>query len=145
MFNFEDRPDVYGMGGNCFACAIALEKHCFPGSTIVLAVNSYHWNEEGSILGHCAVFHNGKYYDQEGEKDWWRIESWAMLDSDEMQQKFDCPRTMAELIAYDTERIELSAQELLQLIPKENMRDFDIIANRYTSVAQQQKEQKCRN
>lgn len=144
MFNFEDRPDVYGMGGNCFACAIAIEKHCFPGAKIVLAVNSYHWNEEGSILGHCAVFHDGKYYDQEGEKDWWRIESWAMLDSDEMQEKFKCVRTMGELIAYDTERIEVSAQELLQLVPKENMKDFTNIMDSYTSVAKKQ-EQKCQN
>ena len=142
MFDFEDRPEVYGMGGNCFACAIALEKHCFPGATLVLAVNSYHWNNEGSIIGHCAVFHDGKYYDQEGEKPWWNIESWGMLDSDEMREKFNCPRTMADLIAYDVERIELSAQELLQLIPQENMKDFTKIMDRYNSVAKQ-KEQKC--
>ena len=51
---------------------------------------------------------------------------------------------MADLIAYDVERIELSAQELLQLIPQENMKDFDKIINSYNSVAQQQ-EQKCQN
>jgi len=138
MFDFEDRPDVYGMGGACFACAIALEKHCFPGAKIVLAVNSYHWNYERVIIGHCAVFHDGRYYDQEGEKPWENIESWGMLDSEEMQEKFQCPRTMADLIAYGVERIEVSSQELLQLIPKDNMKDFDTIMNSYNSVAQQQ-------
>ena len=137
ILKFENRPVANGMGGNCFACAIALQTYCFPDEKIVLAVNSYLMNEHSILMGHCAVYNsqNGMYYDQEGEKEWERIESWGMIDPVEFDE-YDLSEEELELHPYSVSRLVLSTQELLQLIGKDNMNNFDKIMNSYNSVAQ---------
>jgi hypothetical protein len=128
---YEDRPNVDGFGGNCFAVAIALQKHVFPGARFVLAINKYLWDTQKRVLGHCSVLRDGRYYDQESEKKWVNIESWGMLDPELMQEEFGMSVELSELHAEMVERMELSLEELLEIVPQSEMPNYDEINKIY--------------
>jgi hypothetical protein len=93
-----------GFGGNCFNAAKAIMDFFFEEDkdTYTVGYLNKFLFENGIPMGHAAVYDNGTYIDCDGvAKNSDMIESWAMIDEDEMLSIIGENNLESELEDYD--------------------------------------------
>lgn len=113
------KAKLVGFGGECAETAIAINRVLFYGEGIVIAiVNKHIYETTRELVGHVAVEYNGKFYDCDGQKEFERVESWAMLDENDPEYSFDTTEQ-----AYEAVKIYPSDEELMSYFGGCNLED----------------------
>lgn len=127
------KADIDGFGGNCFAASEAIMDYFFEpdNDTYIVCILNKFLFEYGIEKGHSAIYTNGAYIDCDGIiKSYEEIESWGMIDEEEMKQILTENNLYEELELLDGEgyesKIEQACYETIKFEDISFRKMFDI-------------------